>query len=220
MIDFNNLHVGLTNRCRLECPECARTSLGGRYIQKMFDLDVEYFKKFFINCDPTMILFCGNWGDPIYSKDFIGLIRSIKTSNPNCAVWIHTNGSGKRTEWWEELMSVLQYNDILVFSIDGSPENYNKYRINSQWEDVENAARIAITTRNKLGTSTRIEWKHLVFSYNEDTIDDAYNKSVELGFDKFFLQQSMVDTSMWLTITRPFREIEQDFYDRKNKRLL
>lgn len=216
IIDFSNLHVGLTNRCRLECPECARTSLGGRYIQKMFDLDVEYFKKFLIECNPYMILFCGNWGDPIYSKDFIGLVRSIKSSNPDCAIWIHTNGSGKRTEWWEELISVLQDNDILVFSIDGNPENYNKYRINSEWTDVENAVKTSIATKHKLNKKTRIEWKHLVFSYNENTINQSYELSKKLGFDNFYLQQGMVFSAPWLTTSKPFREIEDEFHKQKD----
>lgn len=220
MIDFSDLHVGLTNRCRLLCGECARTTLGGRYIQSMFDLDVDYFKKFLLECNPNKILFCGNWGDPIYSKDFVGLVRAIKTQNTNCQLEIQTNGSGKSIDFWTKLATELSDNDILIFSIDGSPENYNKYRVNSEWEDVELAVKTVIETKNKLGKKTSIEWKHLVFSFNEDTIDIAYDKSIELGFDKFFLQQSMVNTEKWLTISRPFREIEQDFYDRKNKRLL
>lgn len=220
MIDFTDLHVGLTNRCRLLCPECTRTQLDNRYIQNMFDLDSEFFKKFLVDCMPNRILFCGNWGDPIYSKDFVGLVRAIKTQNPGCQLQIQTNGSGKSQNFWTNLATELLDNDILIFSIDGSPENYNKYRVNSTWEDVELAAKTVIETKKQLGKKTSIAWKHLVFSYNEETIDQAYDKSVELGFDQFFLQQSMVANEKWLSITRPFREIERDFYDRKNKRLL
>jgi MoaA/NifB/PqqE/SkfB family radical SAM enzyme len=165
-------------------------------------------------------LFCGNWGDPIYSKDFVGLVRAIKTQNPSCELEIQTNGSGKSIKFWTNLVTELLDNDVLIFSIDGSPENYNKYRVNSEWADVELAVKTVIETKKQLGKKTSIEWKHLVFSYNEETIDIAHAKSIELGFDKFFLQQSMVANEKWLSITRPFREIERDFYDRKDKRLL
>jgi MoaA/NifB/PqqE/SkfB family radical SAM enzyme len=220
MIDFTDLHVGLTNRCRLLCPECTRTQLDNRYIQNMFDLDTDYFKNFLLDCNPNRILFCGNWGDPIYSKDFVGLVRAIKTQNPSCELEIQTNGSGKSIKFWTNLATELLDNDVLIFSIDGSPENYNKYRVNSEWADVELAVKTVIETKKQLGKKTSIEWKHLVFSYNEETIDIAHAKSIELGFDKFFLQQSMVANEKWLSITRPFREIERDFYDRKDKRLL
>jgi len=220
MIDFNNLHVGLTNRCRLSCPECARTIPGGRYVQKMFDLDVEYFKKFLLDCHPRLILFCGNWGDPIYSKDFIGLVDAIKKSNPDCCLLIHTNGSGKSTEWWTKLTETLHDNDMLVFSIDGTPENYTKYRINSEWADVENAIKTVIATKKRLNKKTSIQWKHLVFSYNENTIMDSYKISVEMGFDKFFLQHGLVYAEPWLATSKPFREIENNFYEQKNKSLL
>jgi uncharacterized radical SAM superfamily Fe-S cluster-containing enzyme len=223
MFNFKDLHVGLTNRCRLLCPECARTSVGGRYIQNMFDLDIEYFKKFLIEAQPERILFCGNWGDPIYSKDLVGLVKSLKHNNPKLEITIHTNGSGKSTEFWQSMTDVMNYNDTLVFSIDGSPDNFNKYRINAKWDDVENAAKTCIEYKKQKGIGPKIYWKHLVFSYNQDTIKLSYELSKTMGFDLFFLQHSLVDETnenTWLSTTKPFNEIEKEFNDYKNKSLL
>jgi MoaA/NifB/PqqE/SkfB family radical SAM enzyme len=223
MFNFKNLHVGLTNRCRLLCPECARTSLGGRYIQNMFDLDTEYFKKFLLEAQPERILFCGNWGDPIYSKDLVELMRVLKENNPILEIMIHTNGSGKSTEWWESLMSVMNEHDYLIFSIDGTPENFNKYRINAKWDDVENAAKTCIAYKKATGNGPKIGWKHLVFSYNQDTLKTSYALSKVMDFDFFFLQHSLVEEGNgndWLATTKPFNEIEEEFNDYKNKSLL
>lgn len=223
MFNFKFLHVGLTNRCRLLCPECARTSTGGRYIQNMFDLDVEYFKNFLLTAQPQIILFCGNWGDPIYSKDLVGLVKSLKNHNPSLEIQIHTNGSGKSTEWWQSLMSVLNEHDYLIFSIDGTPENFNKYRINAKWDDVENAAKTCIAYKKENATGPNIYWKHLVFSYNQDTLRSSYDLSKTMGFDSFFLQHSLVNETgenVWLATTKPFDEIEREFNDYKNKSLL
>ena len=223
MFDFKDLHVGLTNRCRLLCPECARTSIGGRYIQSMFDLDTEYFKKFLLEAQPKRILFCGNWGDPIYAKDLVGLVKSLKHNNPTLEIMIHTNGSGKNTEWWQSLMSVLNAHDSLIFSIDGTSENFNKYRINAKWDDIENAAMTCIEYKKQKGTGPNIYWKHLVFSYNQDTIISSYELSKTMGFDLFFLQHSLVEEGNgndWLATTKPFSEIEEEFNDYKNKSLL
>lgn len=228
MIDFKVLHVGLTNRCRLLCPECTRNSKNNKYIHSMFDINVDYFKKFLVDCDPWEILFCGNWGDPIYAEDFLGLVREIKASHTKARIIVHTNGTGKSTEWWEEFASLLGKNDIVFFSIDGTPENYTNYRINSKWDDVENAIKTCVATSAKLGKETEFFWKHLVFSYNENTIMQSYNKSKELGIG-FQLQESMVfgnalrtetGGGLWLRPTRPFSEIEAEFNEQKNKPLL
>lgn len=222
MFNFKDLHVGLTNRCRLLCPECPRTS-GGKYIQSMFDLDTEYFKKFLLETQPKRILFCGNWGDPIYAKDVVVLITTLKENNPTLEIMIHTNGSGKSTEWWQSLMSVLNNHDTIVFSIDGTPENFNRYRINAKWDDVENAAKTCIEYKKAQGNGPKICWKHLVFSYNQDTLKSSYELSNTMDFDLFFLQHSLVEANnenAWLATTKPFNEIEEEFNDYKNKSLL
>jgi MoaA/NifB/PqqE/SkfB family radical SAM enzyme len=194
----------------------------------MFDINPEHFKTFLISCKPFEIFFCGNWGDPIYAEDFLGLLASIKSELPDTRIVLHTNGSGKSTAWWEQFASMLSDKDIIFFSIDGTPENYATYRVNSKWEDVENAVKTCIAVKEKLKLKTTYIWKHLVFSYNENTIIEAYNKSLELGLD-FQLQESMVfgylekttvGGGTWLRISKPFSEIEKEFNEQKNKSLL
>lgn len=228
MISFKHLHVGLTNRCRLLCPECTRNSPNNKYIHSMFDINPEHFKKFLVECKPWEILFCGNWGDPIYSEDFLGLLRELKTKYPVARIIIHTNASGKTTEWWEEFAEIIGSQDIVFFSIDGTPENYNRYRINSKWEDVENAIKTCVRIKKELNKKTRYIWKHLVFSYNENTLIESYKKSKELDI-AFQLQESMVfgerlktvsGGGKWLRVTRPFAEIEKEFNEQKDNPLL
>lgn len=191
----------------------------------MFDIDPDIFRKFLLDCDLKFILFCGNWGDPIYASGFLDLIVDLKRSFDDLSIHIHTNGSGKRKEWWISLVTELGENDKIIFSIDGVPTNYFTYRINSDWESVENAAMTCIETKKTLKKNVSIEWKYLVFSYNEQTIDEAYFLSKKMGFDNFYLQESIIDNSeggqfKWLGISRPFCEIKDEFEKRKNQSLL
>ena len=188
----------------------------------MFDMDIEYFKEFLLGCNPEVITFCGNWGDPIYSKDFIGLVHSIKKEHPTCQIITHTNGSGKSAEWWERLMAEFNEHDLLFFSIDGSPENYTQYRVNSEWSDVETAIKSCVKVNNTKEKKARIKWKHIVFSFNENTIMQAYEKSLELGIG-FELQHALVVVpggNDWLATSRPFEEIENEFEQQKSKSVL
>ena len=225
MLDFSNLHIGLTNRCRLECPECTRNQPAAKYIHQMFDIDISIFKKFLLDCNPKFILFCGNWGDPIYAGGFLDLIKNLKISFPTLAISIHTNGSGKRREWWYSLIELLENNDKLIFSIDGTPDNYFKYRINSEWNSVEMAIKSCVEAKEQFKKNVSIEWKYIVFSFNENSIDEAYHLSKTLGFDKFYLQQGLVDNTeggryKWLNTSTDFKIIETRFNERKNNTIL
>lgn len=213
MIDFSNLHVGLTNRCTLGCPECARNMQGGKYIHKMTDADTETFKKFLSAASVKHILFCGNWGDPIYSKNFLGLLEYIKTANAECSITIHTNGAFKSIGWWKQLMQCLGDSDRIIFSIDGVPENYTSYRRNSKWESVKTAIETVIDMKRKLCKNTSVEWKYLVFAYNEDNIQEAYNLSMDMGFNRFFLQEAIISENLELTTSKSFDEIQKVFYE-------
>jgi len=218
MFDFKHLHIGLTNRCRLLCPECPRNEPGAKYIHSMFDMEPDQFLKFLETCKPESILFCGNWGDPIYAKNFIELLKDVKLKFAKCKIFIHTNGSGKSVQWWERLMSVLNENDTLIFSIDGLPHNYNLYRINSQWEDVKTAVDTCISTKNKLNKNTQVIWKYLAFSYNQDDISDAYRLSKEMGFNDFWLKEAFITPEhAWLHITKEFQELYQKLMTEKNE---
>lgn len=213
MLDFTNLHVGTTSRCTLLCPECTRNMSGSKYITDLRDLDTDFFTKFLSDISIKHILFCGNWGDPIYTKGFLEMLTSIKNANPNCSVTIHTNGAYKATAWWKRLMGVLQDNDRLIFSIDGTPENYSNYRRNTDWSSVKTAIETAVDTKQKTCKATSVEWKYIVFSYNEHTILDAYKLSKEYGFDNFFLQEALISETPDLTPSRSFEEIQKEFYE-------
>lgn len=225
MLDFSNLHIGLTNRCRLECPECPRNQPAAKYIHKMFDIDPDIFRRFLIECCPKQILFCGNWGDPIYSAGFLDLVSDLKKAFPLLEISIHTNGSGKKNDWWVSLIKNLGDQDKIIFSIDGVPTNYFIYRINSQWESVKNAVNTCVETKRKLNKKISIEWKYLVFSYNEKTIIEAYELSRKLGFDRFYLQEAIIDNSeggqyKWLNTSKPFKEIKNEFEQTKDHSIL
>lgn len=214
MIDFKNLHVGLTNRCALACPECPRSADWKEYIYSMVDADVSLFKQFLSNPEIESILFCGNWGDPIYARDFLGLIQHIRQANPKCYIRIHTNGAFKPVQWWRNLTEALDDRYQLVFSIDGIPSNYTTYRRNSSWDSVKTAVETVLKYRNSKAKWASIEWKYIVFSYNEHDIISAFELSQDLGFDKFRVVRALITEDPTLEPSRPFEEIRREFLDR------
>lgn len=174
--------MGLTWNCSLSCPVCART---GSIESKKFHilnkkiLEWENYKNLIDLPELYDFLLCGNYGDPIYYKYLLELCKHIKSKQASRIV-IHTNGSYKTNEFWKQLCDILQPEDILIFSIDGTLENNNTYRINSDKKSILDAIQIA----NSADAAPELVWKHIVFPYNFDTLETAVEQALDLKFDK------------------------------------
>ena len=174
------LHIEPTNICTLECAGCART----RFIQQWpqhwrnHSLDTAVLMKFLdINLTNVPVLFCGNYGDPIYHPDFVSMIQAFKQRGSQ--IKIITNGSHKKSKWWQELTSWLDKNDQVVFSVDGIPENFTQYRKNADWPSIQ--AAMSICAQAQCMTT----WKFIPFLFNLTDIDQARTTSQSLGIDHF-----------------------------------
>lgn len=196
------LHIEPTNRCTLSCPRCARTVMNEQFGKgkNLFikDLEAESFNKF-VDIDLENIIFCGTHGDPIYHNDLIELAKVAKQKAKH--VKIVTNGSYRSASWWKKLTDVLDENDEVVFSIDGIPENFTQYRINADWKSIEVGIKICVAS------NVKVKWKFIIFSFNEDCIDQAKEISDNLGIDEFEIERSdrWIDENDWLKPTLDFK---------------
>ncbi len=178
-------NIELTNICVLKCPECPRTQLINQYPRywKNYSLTLDSLKNFIdIDLTNSQIMLCGNHGDVIYHKDFINIVRWLKDQGSHLI--INTNGSHKPLIWWQELTELLNDNDTIVFSIDGTPDNFTQYRIGADWTSIQVGIESAVASK------AQTAWKYIVFNYNENTIEEARSISNMLGIDRFELEYS------------------------------
>jgi hypothetical protein len=138
----------------------------------------------FLDVDLTdkIIKFCGNYGDPIYHPGFVEMVAAFKSRN--AIVKITTNGSYRTEKWWHNLCDWLDNRDLVIFSIDGTPENFTQYRINADWPSIELG--IGVCVKRKIKT----RWKYIQFSYNIDSIKQAQQVCQDLGMSEFQLETS------------------------------
>ena len=181
----NGLHIEPTNICTLKCIGCPRTRFIEQWPQhwRNHNLDIENLMGFLdVDLTGCRILFCGNYGDPIYHPDFVGMVREFKKKGSQ--VKIITNGSYKKSEWWEDLCSLLGPDDKVTFSIDGTPENFLIYRENADWDSIETGIRVCVDS------PATTEWKYIPFRFNQEHIDEARDLSQSLGIDHFTVSPS------------------------------
>lgn len=187
MIAVNRLHIELTNICTLKCPGCARTTFINKFGADKFpnyNLEYDHLVNFLqdIDLNKKKIELCGNYGDPIYHKDIFKFIDFFKSKNAQ--VTIITNGSYKDSNFWQNLASILTEQDTVIFSIDGTAENFNQYRINGDWQSIEIGLSII---GNSIVNSV---WKTIPFNYNEQQLDEIKILAKKYNIKKFFLDPS------------------------------
>lgn len=179
-------HLELSSKCALSCLRCARVEYPGQY--KITEMNLEFIKKVFSEKSllplAKKILLSGGQGDAIYCKDFIKIIKYFKTTNPNLQLVITTNGSYKNENWWKNTASILNSNDMVIFSIDGwDQESNEKYRVNSHFDSILNGMK----TLRKFNDQVYIMWTTIVFRFNQYKLHDIQELARQTGADAFNL---------------------------------
>ena len=187
MLITNPLEIELTTKCTLGCPACPRNN--PKDLKEDWDvghLDTNIVKSFADTQSDRRYLFVGCYGDPIYHPDFIEIIRYYALKRKQFI--IHTNGSSKTQKWWDELTSTVDWSmyrpyQKFTFSVDGLEDTNHIYRINAKWKTV-------LRGMQSMGTLPKdkrpfLEWKMLVFPYNEHQVKEARELAMDIGFDQF-----------------------------------
>jgi organic radical activating enzyme len=182
---ITGFHIEPTNICTLKCPGCARTRFINQWPQnwKNHNLDINELLQF-IDIDLTSkhIKLCGDYGDPIYHNDLINFIIKLKARGASLS--ITTNGSYKTKEWWKELVDNLSSQDVINFSVDGTPENFTQYRVNADWDSIK--VGMEIVAKAKCNSY----WKYIPFSFNQLDIESVEKLSQSIGIKNFHVELS------------------------------
>jgi MoaA/NifB/PqqE/SkfB family radical SAM enzyme len=183
---ISGLHIEPTNICTLKCPRCARTIFLEKFTSKSWanqNLDLESLKKFLdIDLSAVKVLLCGNYGDPIYYPDLFSMVEYFKNKKSN--ITLVTNGSYKKENWWAELVSLLSASDTIIFSVDGTPDNFTQYRVNANWDSIY--VGMNIVAKSNINSV----WKYIPFRFNENDIEKTKELSERIGIKKFLIDPS------------------------------
>ena len=199
--EITSLHLGLTYKCTLKCLECARTDVVKSRIPDIYNtvhVDWHNYKKVINKINPYFIDLCGNWGDPIYYPDLIPLIRYIKDyesrNHHKNIIRLHTNGSYRDEIFWKELGEELAPTDTIMFAIDGTRENFTKYRVNADIESIDLGVNTLLSVKNR----PRLVQKTICFSYIKDHLVQIVEEAKASNYDKILFDWPHTEKHEWL----------------------
>lgn len=155
--------------CTLECPYCLRQAYikknikppGQNLTLEQFDKLSDYFKGF---------SFCGQISDPIFNPHLKELLTMCKDKDKSVSV--HTAASQRPKKWWNDVFNA-NTDARWMFGIDGLPYESFLHRKN---QDGEHLFEMMCLARSK---GIKCVWQYIVFSYNEDHMEEAIKLAKE-----------------------------------------
>jgi MoaA/NifB/PqqE/SkfB family radical SAM enzyme len=180
--DIKWLHVEASTRCNAWCPSCARNQNGKDLAINLIeqDLPTARLQEILDECNQLDgIQFCGNLGDPIIAHNFIDLLNLCAGKTQK--IQIHTNGSLRNIQWWQDLANLLKQFDShdVWFGIDGLEGVHEIYRQGTNFQKVINNAQAFI------GAGGHATWQFIPFAHNQSQLKECMKLSQSLGFKKF-----------------------------------
>lgn len=188
MLALDHWHFEVSSVCALSCPRCPRIEAPEDLLNRQ--LTLEFFQdRIGSHCVKNMrkITLCGNDGDPIYCRELLSILQWIKQQNPEINIAMVTNGSHRRTIWWQELASILDHHDEITWSIDGWDQDSNQqYRRGCDWSSLEHGF-CAFAAAND---QTYRVWAAIAFAFNEDRLLHMQDLARHWGMDLWQLTKS------------------------------
>ncbi|MCB0367025.1 MAG: radical SAM protein [Bdellovibrionaceae bacterium] len=185
---IQSIHIEPTSRCNLLCPKCARTYHGAKApslpiadLEWGAGIDGLFTEK--LSRQLKLVMYCGNYGDPAASPHICRFLEELLSRGVKFQA-LYSNGSLKSPDWWRHLSGLLKNRGQLIFSIDGLEDTNSLYRVNSNWEKIEENLSAAV------GGGCSVRWDFLVFHHNRHQIDDAIALARKLGVKEFNVKRS------------------------------
>ena len=177
-----SINIDITYRCPLECPLCPRQE---SYRDKGLkvpgrDLPVEKFKELMKHFNSFN--FCGQLSDPIHHPKFKEILALCYEDRAE--TFVHTASSLKPFNWYIEAFKANPHAKW-IFGIDGLPEESCMYRVN---QDGEKLFKVMLESKKYLKQPPK--WQYIIFSYNEDNIEEAQALAMESGVEFMTVQSS------------------------------
>ena len=181
--DIQDVHLEISTLCNAACPLCPRNFRGYSYNDGYPELNFslanarKIFTPDFLH-QLTSIRINGNYGDAVMNPETVDIVDYFVHHNKNLAVSISTNGSARKSEFWQQLAH-LGVN--VIFCLDGLEDTHHLYRQNTVWSTVIKNAKTFIAAGG------RATWKMIRFDHNVHQITRCRQLAAEMKFVEFQL---------------------------------
>jgi ectoine hydroxylase-related dioxygenase (phytanoyl-CoA dioxygenase family)/molybdenum cofactor biosynthesis enzyme MoaA len=178
------LHVEASYLCHLSCPQCIPASVRRTLKAPPYHMSPRLLEGLLRQLrregvrNIEVVHFEGR-GDPLMNPQMPELIEVTKAAYPRAFTMVTTHGSYAYKPW------IVQSGlDLLRVSIDGAfPKNYEQYRVGGNLATALQLFRDARDEKRRLGKSLQINWKYILFEWNDSDEEIAYAAQLATELD-------------------------------------
>jgi hypothetical protein len=183
-LPYRGMLLENTVRCNIDCIGCDRQSAARTRTTTQMDMEKLSRMADLVHDLGIQTLCYLNLGEPFLSPN-IGLeLPLLRRKNPDCQIWISTNGIVLNTDPKREAALSASH---IYFSIAGiNDEMLKKYEHLGSYEKAYGNMKALVDYRNARGLSQPLlEWKYLLFNWNDHarTIERAIELAKAAGVD-------------------------------------
>jgi hypothetical protein len=183
-LPYKGMLLENTVRCNIDCIGCDRQSAAR--IRSTTQMDMERLSRMadLVHDLRLEVLYYLNLGEPFLSPNIGQELPLLRQKNPDCQIWISTNGIVLNTDAKREAAMSASH---IYFSIAGvNDEMLKKYEHFGSYEKAYGNMKALVDYRNARGlASPLVEWKYLLFNWNDHrpTIERAIELAKGAGVD-------------------------------------
>lgn len=199
----SEVQIEVTNRCNLDCPMCPHT-FGGLPIE---DMPMPLFRRILEQVPFATDLILTGWGEPLYHKEFLGLLDACRELRAGARVRFTTNGYLLNEALAREVLA--RGISRVAFSFDEVPEEKPSAAATGTLGHVPSRAALENAGRfcRMRGSGTRVHYQVAMLPGNARAIHALIAHAASAGADAVALMR--LETWSRPELKRPSLEEER-----------
>lgn len=175
-----SVQIEVTTLCNFKCITCSRESLPESRLNK--STSKETIIRLLEELPDLREIKLQGLGEPLMTPGIEDLISTIRDRNSKVQIYTVTNGSLLLSEKYRDI--ALMVDDLRVSVDSSNPENFEKIRVNGNFQRVMDGIKLLVEQRNESKSSTSISMDFVATHLNYTEIPDLGNIAVSLGVDE------------------------------------
>ncbi len=175
-----SIQIEVTTLCNFKCITCSRESLPESRLNK--STSRETVTRLLSELPDLREIKLQGLGEPLMTPDIEDMIRTIREHDRRIKIYTVTNGSLLLSKKYRDI--ALMVDDLRVSFDSSKPENFEKIRINGNYQKILDGIRLLVEQRNASGSKAKISMDFVATHLNYTEIPDLANIAVSVGVDE------------------------------------
>lgn len=175
-----SVQIEVTTMCNFKCITCSRESLPESRLNKSFSKDT--IIRLLDELPDLREIKLQGLGEPLLTPGIDDMISTIRERNRKIKIYTVTNGSLLLSKKYRDI--ALMVDDLRVSFDSSNAENFEKIRVNGNYQRILDGIRLLVEQRNANKSKTNISMDFVATHLNYTEIPELEKIAVSLGVDE------------------------------------